>query len=196
VTPARCLCLERTPLAVGHERFHALTHRHSHERQVRGGAAAPRRPPSGGVASARVVMTSPGRNNMCPYRSGAKNKRCCLGRDRSSQRDSAVADAPDGETLWSLRSIRGPAGKAHLAFGACSRCGEDIRGAFSTWVQLRHHDLQQITGELESLITGVLLTPRADQRRPLDTTMCAVAGELKLPADELSAYRNLWPTKP
>ena len=108
-----------------------------------------------------------------------------------------VADAPDDETLWSLRSIRGPAGKAHLAFGACSRYSEDIRGAFSTWVQLKHHDLQQITGEHESLITvGVLLTPRADDRRPWDTTMCAVAGDLKLTADELSAYRNLWPTKP
>jgi hypothetical protein len=107
-----------------------------------------------------------------------------------------VADAPDEETLWSLRSIRGPAGEAHLAFGACSRYSEDIRGAFSTWVQLKHQDLQQITGKLESLITvGVLLTPRADSRRPLDTTMCAVAGDLKLTAEELFAYRKLWPTK-
>lgn len=107
-----------------------------------------------------------------------------------------MADAADDETLWSLRSIRGPAGKAHLAFGACSRYSDDIRGAFSTWVQLKHHDLQQITGEHESLITvGVLLTPRADDRRPWDTTMCAVAGDLKLTAEELDAYRNLWPTK-
>jgi len=106
-----------------------------------------------------------------------------------------VADPPEDETLWSLRSIRGPAGKAHLAFGACSRYSDDIRGAFSAWVQLKHHDLQQVTGEVESLISvGVLLTPRADGRRPLDTTMCAVAGDLKLTTEELAAYRDLWPT--
>jgi hypothetical protein len=106
-----------------------------------------------------------------------------------------VADPPEDETLWSLRSIRGPAGKAHLAFGACSRYSNDIRDAFSTWVQLKHHDVQQVTGEVESLISvGVLLTPRADGRRPVDTTMCAVAGDLKLTTEELAAYRNLWPT--
>jgi hypothetical protein len=92
-----------------------------------------------------------------------------------------------------MRSFRGPAGAAHLAFAAASTFSEAHQWAFSTWVQLRHHELQQITGDMSLTTVGVLLTPRGDGSRPWDTTVSAVRGDLRLSDDEAAQYRELWP---
>ena len=103
-----------------------------------------------------------------------------------------VADVPEPEVKWQLRRIVGGPGRAHLAFGTCSRFSEELQHAFSTWVQLRHHEHREATGESELTTVGVLLTPRRDGRRPWDTSMCAVAGDLGLTDEDLDAYRDVW----
>jgi hypothetical protein len=107
-----------------------------------------------------------------------------------------VRAVPLGETLWRLRSLRGPAGYAHLAFGAGTKFSKDHQAAFSMWVQLKHHDLQQITGETDLTTVGVLLTPRADGYRPFDTSMSAVKGDLGLTPEAVAAYREHWSSNP
>ncbi len=82
--------------------------------------------------------------------------------------------------LWQMRSLRGEGGRAHLGFGACSHpYNEDIQAGFRLWTQLRHHDVVSVTKDIERLTTvAVLLTPRNDGRRPWDTSVSAVSGEL------------------
>lgn len=108
-----------------------------------------------------------------------------------------TSQASQGETAWQLQRITGDTGSVHLGFGACSRPhGPLIARAFSIWVQLRHHDRLQTTGEGADLTTvGVLVTPRPDRVPPYDTTMCAVAGEIQLEEHVLMAYRELWPNQ-
>lgn len=104
-----------------------------------------------------------------------------------------VDGAGDGETLWSMRRFVGSAGAAHLGIGACSSGSPEHRMAFGSWVQLRHHEHQQITGEGPELITvGVLLTPRRNHRRRWDTTMIAVSGVLTFEDDDLAGLQDLW----
>lgn len=96
----------------------------------------------------------------------------------------------DEEDLFEIRRLVGRSGELHLAFGAWSRLDQE---AFSGWVQLRHHELQTVTGKWEEQITvAVLLTPRHDGRRPWDTTMIAVVGDLGLNDDGLSALRHAY----
>lgn len=106
-----------------------------------------------------------------------------------------TAQAKPPELVWKLQTIAGEAGTAHLGFGACSApYSADIARAFSAWVQLRHHDHQELTGEVDDLTTvAVLLTPRADRDPPYDTTMCAVAGDLQLDDEQLANFREVWP---
>jgi hypothetical protein len=94
-----------------------------------------------------------------------------------------------------MRSVRGAAGHAHLGFGACSRpYTEGIKEVFGLWVQLRHHDVVSVTKDVEGLTTvAVLLTPRTDGRRPWDTSVAAVSGDLSFSAAELEQLRTLWP---
>jgi len=106
-----------------------------------------------------------------------------------------VAQVEPDETLWRLRSLRGPAGRAHLAFGAASMFSDHHQGAFSMWVQLKHHDLQQLTNDTDLTTVGVLLTPRKDGYRPWDTSMSAVNGDLGLTEEDLVPYRELWPNE-
>lgn len=40
---------------------------------------------------------------------------------------------------------------------------------------------------------AVVLTPREDGRRPWDTTMVAVSGDVKFSDQELGQLRELWP---
>ncbi|MGH2917846.1 MAG: hypothetical protein ACRDLS_04495 [Solirubrobacteraceae bacterium] len=103
-----------------------------------------------------------------------------------------VLTADPGETLWRFRRMQGEDGRLHLGFGACSGSSQMHRDIFSTWVQLRHHQYQQLVG-LEDLTTvGVLLTHRTDGQRPWDTTITAVRGDLKLTAEEIAQYEELW----
>jgi hypothetical protein len=76
-----------------------------------------------------------------------------------------VADTAAQEVAWRQRRFIFGGGR-QLCFGVCSRFDETVQGAFSCWVQLRHHDLQQVTGEIDNSITvAVLLTPRPDEHR-------------------------------
>lgn len=104
------------------------------------------------------------------------------------------ADSREG-IVWRLRSIRGPAGHAHLGFGACSQPhSEVIQQGFRTWVQLRHHDVQSATHDVDGLMTvGVLLTPGSRYPRPWDTTVVAVAGDFGLSEETVAELRELWP---
>jgi hypothetical protein len=106
-----------------------------------------------------------------------------------------VSRAAPGMTEWKLRQLVGADETALLGFGACSTSAsrEEIRAAFSGWVQLRHHQLQQVTGKVAELTTvGVLLTPLRAERRKWDTTMVAVAGDLELTEADLRLFESFW----
>lgn len=97
--------------------------------------------------------------------------------------------------LWRMRSVRGAAGHAHLGFGACSHpYTDEIAHAFGLWVQLRHYDLLSVTKDVEGLTTvAVLMTPRTGGRRPWDTSVAAVSGDVSFSAADLQEVRKLWP---
>jgi len=98
----------------------------------------------------------------------------------------------EAEDLFQVRRLVGRSGDFHLAFGVASRLDQDT---FAGWVQLRHHQLQTVTGKWEEQITvAVLLTPRHDGRRPWDTTMIAVVGDLGLSDKEVSTLRDVFDT--
>ena len=105
-----------------------------------------------------------------------------------------VSRAEPGEIKWSLRQIVGPSESVLLGFGACSSAiDEEIGGAFGAWARLRHYEVQQATGNVDELTTvAVLLTPRHDGRRPWDTTMIALRGDLRLTSDELELFEATW----
>jgi hypothetical protein len=80
-----------------------------------------------------------------------------------------------------------------LCFSVASRFDELVQATFSAWVQLRHHDLQAQTGEIEESITvAVLLTPRPDGGRRWDTTMVAVHGDLGLAEEQVTTWRRVF----
>ncbi len=77
-----------------------------------------------------------------------------------------------------------------LCFSVGSRFDEQVQATFSTWVQVRHHDLQTQTGEIDQSVTvAVLLTPRPDGVRRWDTTMVAVHGDLGLSEEQITTWR-------
>ncbi len=80
-----------------------------------------------------------------------------------------------------------------LCFSVGSRFDEQMQVSFSAWVQLRHHDLQAQTGEIDdSMTVGVLLTPRPDGGRRWDTTMVAVQGDLGLTTEQVTTWRRVF----
>lgn len=103
-----------------------------------------------------------------------------------------VLDAEPDETLWRFRLVRGEGGRFHMGFGACSGASQMHRDLFGWWVQLRHHQLQQIVGLDDMTTVGILLTHRADGQRPWDTTMVAVRGDLGLTEEEIEQYKTVW----
>jgi hypothetical protein len=122
-------------------------------------------------------------------------QRAAVGRFVLEALEKVAAHGDDG-VLWQLRTVAGEGGRTHLGFGACSRqATEEIRTAFSWWVQLRHHDIVSATGSPDAVTTvAVLITPRTDGRRAWDTTMTAVAGDLQFTPEELATLRSVWPT--
>jgi hypothetical protein len=70
--------------------------------------------------------------------------------------DSEEADGEEEaeKVIWRLHSLRAPAGRAHLAFGASSTISKVHLWAFSQWVKLKHHDLQAITDEEDLMTVG------------------------------------------
>jgi hypothetical protein len=123
--------------------------------------------------------------------------RANIGRFLIDGLDEAV-HVPADETQWRFRRPVGGRGKAHLGFGVCSQQfsapQEDpiYHDILRSWVELRHHELQQITGDMDLTTVGVVLSPRHDGKRLCDTTMVAVSGDLKLTDEELSAFREFW----
>jgi len=103
-----------------------------------------------------------------------------------------VLGAAPGETLWRFRLIRGEGGRFHMGFGACSASSEMHRDAFGWWVQLRHHQLQHLTGIDDLTTVGILLTHRTDGQRPWDTTMVSVRGDLELTEEEIETFESVW----
>lgn len=103
----------------------------------------------------------------------------------------------DEGVVWYLRRVLGGLGMTQLAFGVCSHFSEDIQGAFSAWLQLRHHEfMQRIAGKPgDPMSVGVLLTPRNDGHRPWDTTMVFIAGRLELTSEEIDAFVEVWKTE-
>jgi hypothetical protein len=123
--------------------------------------------------------------------------RANIGRFLLDGLDEAV-DVRADETQWRFRRPVGGRGKAHLGFGVCSQQfsapHEDpmYHDILRSWVELRHHELQEITGDMDLTTVGVVLSPRHDGKRLFDTTMVAVTGDLKLNDEELSAFRKFW----
>jgi hypothetical protein len=107
-----------------------------------------------------------------------------------------VTDDDRGGIVWQMRGVRGAAEHAHLGFGACSHPHtEELQELFGLWAQLRHHEVLEVTGDVDGLTTvAVLLTPRTDGRRPWDMTMVSVSGEVTFSAAHLEQLRELWPT--
>jgi hypothetical protein len=107
-----------------------------------------------------------------------------------------VSAYPSTGFAWRWKSVRGGAGDAHLAFGACNQPhSEDLEQALGRWAQLRHHDVLEVTGETDELTTvGVLLTPPKRVGRSWDTTVVMVRGDVAFTARDLRALRELWPT--
>ncbi|MGH2975724.1 MAG: hypothetical protein ACRDLL_12775 [Solirubrobacterales bacterium] len=107
-----------------------------------------------------------------------------------------VSKTPAGMTEWRPRRVIGPLDgqlSVHLGFGVCSEYSRLHEEAFRAWVALRHHETQEITRELDELTTvGVLLTPRHDGKRPWDTTLVAVLGNLELDEKTVAAYKAIW----
>ncbi len=106
-----------------------------------------------------------------------------------------VADTPAQEVAWRQRRIVFGGGR-QLCFGVCFRFDDTVQGAFSCWAQLRHHDLQQVTSEIDDSVTvAVLLTPRPDGHRRWDTTLVAIQGDLALTDEQVTARRRVFPTR-
>ena len=63
-------------------------------------------------------------------------------------------------------------------------------------VTLRHQQMYEALGDDDDLLTvGLLLTPRNDGRRPWDTTLAAVRGDLELNAEYRQELEELWPVR-
>jgi hypothetical protein len=108
----------------------------------------------------------------------------------------AAASAPAGEVWWRHRQFAGADEKRplHLGYATCSHEWDDvIRGMFTTWVSLRHHELGERLGRHDNLTTvGLAVTPRNDRRRPWDTSMVAAVGDLRLEPEVVAQYQQIW----
>lgn len=103
-----------------------------------------------------------------------------------------VAGAPSSETVWRFRSHIWP-DRPYLLFGATTRYDSLVQRAFSTHVSLRHQQHVEVIPERREMMTvGVLLTPRADGRRPWDTTLMATHGDQGIDADDRAVLEQLW----
>jgi len=104
-----------------------------------------------------------------------------------------AARLADPETLfWKMRTFRSTGAEPQLGFGVCSKFSDLTRQAFSSWLQLRHHERRDLRTNADAVSIGVLLTPRGDGLRDWDTTMVAVTCELELTEEELRQCRELW----
>ncbi|MFI8861224.1 hypothetical protein ACIGW5_32355 [Streptomyces prasinus] len=104
-----------------------------------------------------------------------------------------VPQVPDEHCKWRFRRMLDEDGTRQLIVGAATRFDPVIQASFSAYVQLRHHEVTSRTGRTEASSTlGVLLTPRRDGKRPWDTSMVRVHGDLELSEEELRVYSEGW----
>ena len=121
--------------------------------------------------------------------------RTALGSQVRTMLTDVVSAEPDS-IAWRFRTFRYTTDEPQLIFGACSTFNQFTQEAFFQHVAIRHHDLGQALSDLDDLTTvGVLLTPRTTGRRPWDTTMVRITGDLGHTTEELEAMRTLWPIK-
>ncbi|MFE2152581.1 hypothetical protein ACFXAO_21400 [Streptomyces lavendulae] len=107
---------------------------------------------------------------------------------------SAVAIAEAGTAAWRMRTFIAGPDQDQLGFAVCSGLTDHTRAAFSTWLQLRHHERGE-AADLASLTSvGVLLTPRTDGYREWDTTVQVISGDPELSTADLRVYQDLWNT--
>jgi hypothetical protein len=119
--------------------------------------------------------------------------RTALGSQVRTMLTGVVSAEPDS-VAWRFRTFRFTTDEPQLIFGVCSTFNQYTREAFFQHVAIRHHDLGESLSDLNGLTTvGVLLTPRTTGRRPWDTTMVRITGDLGHNTDELEAMRALWP---
>jgi len=107
-----------------------------------------------------------------------------------------TAKEPPGEVVWRQRQFFSPHDSQrplHLAYATCSHEWDDrLRGMFTTWVWLRHHQLWEGLGQPEDLTTvGLAVTPRSDGIRPWDTSVVAAIGDLGLEAPDIALYEKV-----
>jgi hypothetical protein len=69
---------------------------------------------------------------------------------------------------------------------------EMVRHYFSTWIQLRHYELNQTAPEPFETTVGVLLSRRADGIRAWDTSMVAIQGHVDIEPETLKIWRRVW----
>jgi hypothetical protein len=104
-----------------------------------------------------------------------------------------VVEAKHDTIVWRFRNFRFTIDEPQLIFGACSRFDKYTKEAFFQHVAIRHHDLgQSLSGLADLTSIGVLLTPLESGKRPWDTTMVRISGDLGHTPDELQAMRELW----
>ncbi len=122
--------------------------------------------------------------------------RADIGRFMLESMAEVLKHVPD-DVVWKMRSVRGPAGQAHLGFVVCSSpFRKELQDLFGCWTQLRHHDALSARKDVEQLTTvAAMLSPRDDTHQSWDTTMAAVSGEIDFSASELKELRRLWPSR-
>ncbi|MER5809066.1 hypothetical protein ABT143_12850 [Streptomyces sp. NPDC002033] len=104
-----------------------------------------------------------------------------------------VPNVPEGHYKWRFRRLLHTNSSRQLIVGAATRFDPTIQAAFTTYVELRQHEVTERTGLAEESSTlGVLLTPRAAGHRPWDTSTVRVDGVLDLAPEDLQLYSNLW----
>ncbi len=101
---------------------------------------------------------------------------------------SWMKEAAKDPSIFYMRRIAGlPGDDLQICFGVAGRVERD---GFANWTQLRHHDLQEQSGNWDDQLTvAVQLTPGQDGIRPWDTTMFAASGDLSLTASEIAELR-------
>lgn len=103
-----------------------------------------------------------------------------------------VAKTPEGEVSWRSRNLIG-GGRPYLIFVAAPRHNAVVQSAFGAYVRLRHQQHLEFLPERNALLTvGILLTPRADQYGPWDTTVMATRGDQGFTDEERRSLEDFW----
>lgn len=104
-----------------------------------------------------------------------------------------VGQVTGDQRRWAARRYFRDQEVPHLLFAASSFYDDLTSLAFKSLVQFRHYELGQACGTFDGLTTvGVLLTPRQDGRRPWDTSVTRVWGDVDYEPGSAEVMRRLW----